>query len=207
MLSTTLPAVLVVDTDLQPFELLSRWRPTDRTLALALRQRVERRQRLHVRISLVGLGVSATITGRARTIHRHAEGVEVDLEPDQARVRALEWLVEVANGAQVSYQPRPPRYHAALPAVVTGMTGPVFMNTLTVSEHGCGLAWTGPTPELDVPLEVRIGAGRRVASFCAEVCWTSQTRGIPTVGLRFAAGDRNTWAKILEELERTSPPA
>lgn len=204
MSSATNPGVLVLDSALRPYELLSRWRSTDRTLALAVREPVLKRQRVHARISLLGLGVAATITGRARTIHRHSVGLEVVLEPDQSRLRALEWLVEVAGGARVAYQPRPPRYHASLPAVVTGLTGPVFMNTLTVSENGCGLAWTGPTPDVDVPLEIRIGAGRRVANFCGEVRWTSPTGRVPAVGLQFAAGDRATWARILEDVKRTS---
>lgn len=202
------PGVLVVESALNPSELITGWRATDRILVLAVPDRVRRGQRMHARISLTGLGVAATITGRARNIHGHSTGANVELEPDPSRLRTLEWLVEVASGAPVSYQPRPVRYHASLPAVVSGRTGPIFMNTLTVSEDGCGLAWTGPTPGLDEPIDLRIGAGKSAASFCAEVRWTAPGARPPAVGLQFAAGDRTAWAQILELLRRTGvPPA
>lgn len=201
------PTVLVVESTLKPSELISGWRATDRILVLSLRDRVSRGQRMHARISLAGLGVTATITGRARNIHGHSTGAQVELEPDPSRLRALEWLVEVASGASVSYQPRAARYHASLPAVVAGPTGPVFMNTLTVSEGGCGVAWSGPTPALDQPIDIRIGAGRTAASFCAEVRWTSPAARPPAVGLQFAGGDRAAWAHLLEVLRRSGVPA
>lgn len=196
------PDVLVIASSLQPYELLSGWRPTDRTLLLSVRQAVRRGQRVHARISLPDFGVSTTITGRARTVGVRAGGSQLEIEPDSARIRALEWLVEIASGARVACQPRRPRYHASLPIVVHGLDGPTFMNTLTVSENGCGVAWTSAMPDVDVPLDVRIGAGRGVASFCAEVRWTAPTARVPAVGLQFAAGDRTTWAHILEDLKR-----
>jgi hypothetical protein len=205
---TSKPDVLVIASSLQPYELLSGWRSTDRTLVLAVREKARRGQRVHARITLPDYGVATTITGRARTVGVRAGGSQLELEPDPARIRALEWLVEIASGARIAYQPRKPRYHASLPVVVHGLEGPTFMNTLTVSENGCGVAWTATMPDLDVPLDIRIGAGRGVASFCAEVRWTAPSARVPAVGLQFAAGDRATWAHILEDLKRSgAPPA
>jgi hypothetical protein len=196
--------VLVLDYALRPYELLSGWRPAARTLTLPAHQPALKGQRVHARISVLGLGVATTITGRASTVR--PVDLELELDPDETRVRALERLVEVAGGARGAYQPRAPRYRTSMPAVVYGLSGPTFMTTLTVSENGCGLAWTGSTPDIGVPLEIRLGAGRRVANFCGEVCWTAPTGRPPAVGVQFAAGDRVTWTHILDELERVGTP-
>ena len=199
---------IVLELPLRPYELIAAWRGASRTLVLVVHQQVQLQARVQVRISVLGLGVSATITGRAVGAREHPFGAEVELEPDATRARALEALVEVAQGAPVTYRNRAPRWLAALPAVVFGARGPTEMWTFAVSENGCGLAWSGPLPDVGVPMEVRLGAGRQVASFCGEVCWTAPTGRVPTVGLKFAAGDRTTWVQILAELQRAgAPPA
>lgn len=200
--------VLVVDVPVRPAELLAAWQPATRRLTLPVREPLQLRQRVALRIGLVGLGVAATITGRVARARRKPDGLVVDLEPDDTRVRALERLVAVAAGERVAYQPRAPRYVAALPAVVYGGGGPTYMTTTAVSDNGCGLAWSGPLPDLGVPLEIRLGAGRDVATFCAEVCWTAPSGRAPSVGVLFAAGDKGAWARILADLKRSgAPPA
>jgi hypothetical protein len=82
------------------------------------------------------------------------------------------------------------------------------MTTFAVSENGCGLAWSGPMPDLGDPLEIRLGAGSQAASFCGEVCWAEPSGRAPTVGIQFAAGDRARWGRMLAELKRAgAPPA
>ena len=197
-----------LDLALRPYELLAAWRPETRTLVLVVRDAVQKRQRVQARLSVLGTGVSATITGRARGARTHPVGVEIELEPDDIRLRAMERLVEVAGGGRVAYQQRAPRLLASVPVVIQGPRGPTFMTTFSVSTNGCGLSWTGPLPDLGAPLDVRLGAGGQSASFCGEVCWTAPAGRAPTVGLRFAAGDRRTWAKILADLQRRgAPPA
>lgn len=199
---------VALDLAVRPYELLAAWRPANRTLLLVVRQPVQKRQRVQARIGLLGLGVAATITGRASAVRAHPVGFELELEPDDTRLRAIERLVEVAGGARVSYQQRAPRLLATVPAVVFGTGGPTYMSTFSVSTNGCGLSWSGPMPDLGSPLEIRLGAGSQTASFCGEVCWTAPAGRAPTVGLRFAAGDARTWAKILADLHRTgAPPA
>jgi hypothetical protein len=200
--------VVALDLALRPHELVAAWRPPSRILSVVVREPVQKRQRVQARISLVGLGVAATITGRVMRARPHPVGVEVELEPDDIRLRAMERLVEVAGGERIAYQQRAPRLLASVPAVVQGLHGPTYMTTFSVSPNGCGLAWSGPMPDLGSPVEIRLGAGSVAASFCGEVCWTAPTGRAPTVGLQFAAGDRLTWAKILADLKRAgAPPA
>jgi hypothetical protein len=208
MANTPLPETVDLDLALRPYELIASWRPATRCLALVVRTPVQKRQRVQARISLLGLGVAATIIGRARATRPHAVGLEIELEPDDTRIRAMERLVEVAGGDRVAYQERAPRLLASVPAVIQGPLGPTYMTTFSVSTNGCGLTWSGPMPDLGSPLDVRFGAGGQSASFCGEVCWTAPAGRTPTVGLRFEAGDRRAWAKMLAELQRRgAPPA
>lgn len=208
MASPSNPAVLVLDVPLRPHELVAAWRPETRRLVLPIRERVASQQRLQVRISAVGLGVGATITGRAVGGPRAAGSALVEVAPDDARVQAMEWLVAVASGTPVPHQPRAPRLIASVPAVVQAAEGPRYMSTFTVSASGCGLTWSGSIPGVGDPLEVRFGAGREVASFCAEVCWTKPSGRPPTVGLQFAAGDKDLWIRMLANLKAAgAPPA
>ena len=82
------------------------------------------------------------------------------------------------------------------------------MTTFSVSEGGCGLAWSGPVPSIGVPVDVRLGAGKLAASFRGEVCWTVQSGRTATVGVRFVAGARSTWAMMLTDVKHSgAPPA
>jgi hypothetical protein len=202
------PGVIAVEVLLRPAELIAAWRPETRRLVLPFREPLPRGRRVQARIGAVGLGVAATITGRVVSARRHPEGFGVELEPEVVRVQALERLVAIAAGAPVAYQPRAPRFLAALPAVVYGPRGPTYMTTFAVSDNGCGLAWSGPIPDVGAPMEIRLGAGREVASFCAEVRWTAPAGLAPTVGVHFAAGERSAWARMLDALKRSgAPPA
>jgi hypothetical protein len=200
--------VLALDLPFRPYELLAAWRPASRSLAVVVQQPVRQGQPVQARISVLGLGVSATITGRAARVREHPVGYEVELAPDDTRVRALERLAEVASGERVDYKVRAPRYLAEVPAVVHGARGPTLMSTFAVSENGCGLAWSGPMPEVGVPMDIRLEAGDRMASFCGEVRWTATAGRVPTVGVQFAAGDRKVWAQIIAALKAAgAPPA
>jgi hypothetical protein len=203
--STT--GALTLDLALRPYELVAAWRPASRNLVLVVAEPVRVRQPVQARISVLGLGVGATILGRAAKASPHPFGVELELEPDPLRARTLERLVEVAAGARVAYQTRAPRYLAEVPAVVVGRED-TRLTTFAVSENGCGLSWSGPMPGVGTPLEIHLGSGDRVASFCGEVCWTSPPDRPATIGLRFAGGDRRTWRLIIEGLKSAgAPPA
>jgi hypothetical protein len=201
--------VIALDLRFRPQELLDAWRPEGRRLVVLVREQVLKRQRVQAHISVATLRAAATITGRATAVRRQPDGYEVELEPDDTRLRALQRLVEAAAaGEPTTYQPRAPRLLAAVPAVISGPCGPTYMKTFAVSENGCGLAWTGPIPDLGAPLEIRLGAGSQVASFCGEVCWTEPSGRAPTVGIQFAAGNRALWSRMIADLKRSgAPPA
>jgi hypothetical protein len=199
---------LSLDLALRPYELVAAWRPDSRNLVLVVAEPVSPRQPVQARITLLGTGVGATILGRVASANPHPFGVELELEPDALRARTLERLVEVASGARVTYRTRAPRYLAAVPAVVHRLNDEKHVTTFAVSEGGCGVEWSGVMPTVGTPLEIQLGAGPRVASFCAEVCWTAPRGRVPTLGLRFAAGDRAAWSEIITDLKQAgAPPA
>jgi hypothetical protein len=201
--------VVSIDVPLRPEELVAAWRLDSRRLQLPVREPLRLQQRVAARITAIGLGVAATITGRVAGLSRDGSFYRVDLVPDETRLRAVERLLAVARGeAAVAYETRAPRFLATVPAVVHGPAGATYMNTFSVSEKGCGLAWSGPVPEVGVPMEVRLGAGNRAASLRSVVCWTAKTGSTATVGLRFVAGAQTTWAMMLSDVKLSgAPPA
>jgi hypothetical protein len=169
---------------------------------------LRREQRVAARVAIAGTRAAATITGRIATASPRNGRTSIELVPDETRVRAVERLVEVARGASVAYPPRAPRYLAVLPTVVVGPAGPMYVNTFSVSERGCGLAWSGPLPAVGAALELRLGAGKQVASFRGVVAWTSQSGRAATVGVRFVAGQTAAWATMFQDVRRSgAPPA
>jgi hypothetical protein len=200
--------VVPIDVSLRPDELIGAWRPDSRLLLLPTREPLRLQQRVAARISAVGVGVSVTITGRVVSASRHGNLYRIELVPDDTRVRAVERLLAVSRGEVVDYPNRVPRFLAAMPAVVHGPGGPTYMTTFSVSEKGCGLAWSGPVPAVGASMDVRLGAGRRVATFRSVVCWTARSGRTSMVGVRFVAGARNDWAMMLTDVRRSgAPPA
>jgi hypothetical protein len=198
--------VVTVDVPLRPDELVGAWRPDSRRLMLPAREPLRLQQRVAARITAVGRGAAATITGRVVSASRHGDVYRIEVVPDEARLRAVERLLSIARGAAVEYQPRAPRFLAAMPAVVYGAGGPTYMTTFSVSERGCGLSWSGPVPEVGVGVDVRLGAGNRAAAFQSVVCWTARSGRTATVGVRFLAGAKNAWAMMLGDVKRSGAP-
>jgi hypothetical protein len=143
------------------------------------------------------------------SVSRDGSLYRVDVVPDDTRLLAVQQLLAAARGeAAVEYETRAPRFLATVPAVVHGPGGATYMNTFSVSEKGCALAWSGPVPAVGVPVDVRLGAGSRAANLRSVVCWTAKTGGTATVGLRFVAGAQNVWAMMLTDVKLSgAPPA
>ncbi len=202
--------VTVVDVPLSPDEFVAAWRPESRRLLLPMQVPPKLQQRVAARLTLLGPGVAATITGRVVSASRHGALHRVELAPDDARVAAVERLVAVARGEPVRYQKRMPRFLATVPVVIYGPAGPTFMTTFSVSENGCGVAWSGPVPvpQVGAPIDVRLGAGTKAAAFRSVVCWTAQAGRSATVGVRFLAGAKVAWTMLLGDVKRSgAPPA
>jgi hypothetical protein len=199
--------VVPVDVCLRPDELIGAWRPDSRRLLLPTHEPLRLQQRVAARITAVGRGVAATITGRVVSTSRHGTLFRIELVPDETRVRAMERLLAIARGEAVNYQTRAPRFLATVPAVVYAPAGPTYMTTFSVSEKGCGLAWSGrPVPAVGVAMDVRLGAGNRAAAFHGVVCWTAQAGRTATVGLRFVAGAKTAWSTMLTDVESSGAP-
>jgi len=201
--------VFCFDTQLNPDELVAAWRADSRRLVLKTPEPLSVRQRVAVRITAADRGVAATITGRVASASRHEGLHSIELAPDDTRLRALERLLAVARGEEVRYQPRIPRLLATIPAVVHGPAGHNYMTTFSVSENGCGLAWSGPAPaKVGAELDIRLGTASRSVTFRSVVCWTARSGSTATVGVRFATGARGAWPMMLAEARRSgAPPA
>jgi hypothetical protein len=198
--------VVSLDVQLRPGELVEAWRPDSRRLLLPAREPFRAQQRLAARITAVGVGVAATITGRVVSAIGQGKVYRIELVPDETRVRAVERLLAIARGEVVEWAPRIPRFLATVPAIVRGPGGPTYMTTFSVSEKGCGLAWSGPVPAVGDPMDVRLGAGSSAASLRSVVCWTTQSGRTAMVGVRFVAGAQNAWAMMLTDLKHAGAP-
>jgi hypothetical protein len=194
-----------VDLALRPDEFVAAWRADSGRLLLSVPQPLRLQQRVVSRISLVGLGVAGTITGRAVSSSRSGDVHRVEIAPDDTRRLALQKLLAIARGEPADYRNREPRFLASIPAVVQGTGGNSYRTTVSVSAKGCGLAWSGPVPAVGEPIQVRLGAGSRAASFRGVVCWTASGR-VPTVGVRFEEGPRGVWASMLTDVEGSGAP-
>jgi hypothetical protein len=199
-------SVVSIDVNLRPDELVGAWRADSRHLMIPSRQPLKLQQRVAARITAVGLGVAATITGRVVSASPQGSQYRVEIVPDETRVRAVEKLLAIARGEPVDFRRRAPRFLATMPAVVCGAVGPTYMTTATVSENGCGLVWTGPLPAIGVPLEIRVGAGSRAVVFHGVVCSTAQMGRTTAVGVRFVNGHRNAWAMMLTDVKMSGAP-
>lgn len=195
-----------IDVALLPDELVAAWRPESGRLLLTMPQPLRLQQRVAARITVVGIDVSATITGRVASSSRSGDQHRIELLPDEMRQRAMQKLLSVARGESVDYQNRAPRFLATLPAVVRGPGGTTYMTTFSVSAKGCGLAWSGPVPPVGEPMDVRLGAGNRAASFRSVVCWAARSGRAPTVGVRFLAGPQSVWTSMLADVEGSGAP-
>jgi hypothetical protein len=198
--------VIPVEVPLRPDELVAAWRPDSRSVLLPTDEPLRLQQRVAARISAVGLGAAATITGRVVSASRHGARYRIELVPDDTRMRAMERLLAIARGERAEYQARAPRFLVTLPAVVYGHGAPTYMTTFSVSERGCGLAWTGPVPGVGLPVDVRLGAGNRAAAFRSEICWTARSGRTATVGVRFVEGAKNAWAMMLADVKHSGAP-
>lgn len=209
MPSSPSEGVVSIDVPLSPDELVGAWRTDSRRLVLQTRQPLRVRQRVAARITAVGRGIAATITGRVASASCHDDVHRIELVPDEMRLRALERLLAVARGEAVEYQPRAPRLLATIPAVVQGPAGPTYMTTFSVSKDGCGLAWSGPVPAaIGAELDIRLGSGSRFVVFRSMVCWTARSGRRTTVGVRFLTGAKVAWGMMLTEAKQSgAPPA
>jgi PilZ domain len=197
----------IFDVFLDPEELVTAWHPATRRLILPTEHRIPLRQQVAARVHATGFDAGVTVTGTVVSTYRHGDRYRVELEPDQVRLSALWRLVSAARGDGAFFEPRASRFLARLPAVVHTGQGLVYMTTFSVSERGCGLLWSGPLPEVGATIDMRFGAGKKVAAFRGVVCWCSLPGRGATVGVRFVTGREQPWTSLLGEVARGGAPA
>jgi len=102
-----------VAVSLRPEDLIAAWRPDAGCLVLTLGEPLRLQQRVVARVTVVGLGVAATVTGRVVSSSRHGDLHRVEIAPDElARLadpglkQAVVAAVRAAGYADVDVDPR-----------------------------------------------------------------------------------------------------
>jgi len=178
------------------------WSQRDSRLMLRSSSAVRQGDALRVRITSKATGLDLTLEGSAATANREAGSWLVSMALDRDATALVERLLAVLRGESDPIAHRKPRYRLSLPAVVTSGSGKTFMNTVSVSLDGCGLAWSGPVPRTGSGIFVQLGSGSRGVSFRAMTCWARETARGTRVGVRFVGGDRTAWTELLAQLSR-----
>jgi hypothetical protein len=194
---------------LEPSEWLSAWRQETGRLLLPASSEPRLRQMVAVSVRLSGRIVDATIVGTVVGIRRDEARRQVEIAPDEEGLRAVALLTAAARGEAVRFQERPPRYRYQLPVVVSGGLSGVYMHTISVSEGGCALRWSGSLPPVGQKLALRFGVGLRAVDLRGVVRWRRTTAPSPAVGVRLdvpgtAAG---AWARLIADAARSTSPA
>jgi hypothetical protein len=201
------PAAALERLHLAAGDLAACWRQGEGLLALAAPAPVAAGARVAVR--LTGAGEPVELGGTARTVTpaRGTYAVEVAVDGDG---QALLARIEAAlRGAGPLPRPRARRWRVMLPAVVIGPHGAAYMTAYSLSEGGCGLAWSGPLPRLGAGLMVRLGTGPRAVSVRGMTCWVREAPKGPRVGVRFlgATGGAVGLPALLAEARRDGAEA
>lgn len=147
-------------------------------------------------------GLLAKLRGAVQACRALGGGWSAEVRPAREDDLALlqRALVSGGAGAARELRPRAPRFRVAVPAVVSGPGQQVFMRTITVSERGCSLAWSGDRPVPGTLLDVRLGTAQRGAALRAQVCWVHDLPGAVRAGVVFVGGDQRAWSLMLGQV-------
>jgi len=193
------PAVEVIS--VEAWALAKAWRAAERRLVVTTQSPVGRGRRVVVNVSGVG-GVSLSLTGSVTAARATGGTCHAEIAVDEDRLPVVERILGFLAGNAEALKARAPRYKLALPAVVSSEAGHTYMNTFSVSQAGCGLAWSGPPPRQGRGVLIRLGSGTRTAAFRALIAWVrTDAKGL-RVGLRFLAGEETKLTAMLGEAQR-----
>lgn len=192
---------------LQPSELLAAWRPQTLRLHLAARALPRARERATLRIDLARSPVAATVVGTVVAVRQAGGRCDFEVAPDAACLPVVRKLLAAARSQAGLIAPRPPRYLVRLPATATLRdSSTVKVTTVSLSEGGCGLAWSEPPPAVGQVLRVRVGVGSLLGENRGSVCWRSSPAPEPTVGVQFAGRSPSGWSAIVAQVARSGAP-
>jgi len=158
-----------------------------------------------VALKLTGVGKSTfRVTGTVAGTRPKGDTVGMEMEVDEDQRGLVRRILEHLAGRTDMPRVRPPRYRLIWPAVVLLPSGATYMNTVSVSEGGCGLGWRAPRPRIGSVYHVRLGPEQSSLCLRAMVCWIREAPTGMRVGLRFVGGET---AKLAPALERARPGA
>ena len=159
------------------------WRPAVGRLDLRAQVPVAKGAQVMVLVTGAGAPVELHGTVHAAAPGRQAHALEIAVDPEGKALLAR--LAAALRGEGPLPRQRAARYRVSFPVVVTGQGGAAFMAATSLSEGGCGLAWSGPPPRLGAGLLLRLGSGPRAITVRAMTCWVREAPKGVRVGLRF----------------------
>jgi PilZ domain len=192
---------------MKPSEWLDAWRPERSRLLLPTPTAPRLHGRVAARVQLSGQPACATVFGTAVSVQRHADQFRAEIAVDAESLRAVKILTAAARGERIRFLERPLRYVVKLPVIVPWNGGQVYTSTVSISEGGCALRWSGTPPGTGSRLVLRMGAKGRSLDFSGVVCWSDP--GSSVAGVRvFATGMmRDVWKGLLTEAARAGAAA
>lgn len=193
---------------LEPSGMLASWEPRRKRLRLRGPTAPGAGARADVRLQIVGTLVVAKVAGQVVAVESDGAGYRFELAPEAESLRAIRMLVAAARGETVPYLTRPPRYLVRLPATITFPDARrILATTESVSEGGCGLAWSGAPPDVGQALRIRLEGGPRPAENLGAVCWNSLAPHAALTGVQFAgAHPPGAWTALVAALARSGAP-
>jgi hypothetical protein len=179
------------------------WRPAVGLLDLKAHAPVGKGARVMVLVTGAGAPVEIHGAVRAATPGPQAHALEIAVDPDGQALLAR--LASALRGEGPLPRQRAQRYRVSIPVVVTGQGGAAFMTATSLSEGGCGLAWSGTPPRLGAGLLVRLGSGPRAVTVRAMTCWVRPAAKGLRVGLKFLhdPAARAGLAALIDEAKRS----
>jgi PilZ domain-containing protein len=198
--------MVALDVRLEPAQWLVAWKPDARRVVLEAPAATRLKDRVAVRVRLTHPAVSATLIGTVVSTERQARNSRVEVAVEADSLDAAHMLLAAAKGEPMTFQERQPRYLVSLPVLIT-IGGPSFYgSTVSVSQSGCALRWTGSAPRMGEAVALSFRVSRSI-DMRAVVRWRKPATA--TVGLRFAEPVRGAeaWRLLLEGLKKSGAPA
>lgn len=189
-------------------EWTSAWRPKTGRLVLPTAAPPRLRQAVAARIQLRAPPVAATVLGTVVSAHRGERHFLVEVATATESEPALRVLDAAARGEAVAFRPRRPRFLVKIPAVVApeGQTK-LFTTTVSVSEGGCALRWSGgEAPTVGTPLSLHLGVGTHAIDLRGVVCWRRGGGPGTQAGVRFLEGKAAQLRHLLADAKRAGAP-
>lgn len=192
-MTLVVPRLHNVELELEAAQYLGGWRPETGSVFLPILSDARVGDEGVIRIGISNQIIRATLFGRISMVRRMGRpslppGVEIAIE--HMSLPAAAFLAMAARGERVTFRERAPRYVVSRRLVILRNAVEREIDTINLSEGGCALGWSGPSPRVGEVLFLKLGDGFLAARARAAVCWTSQGGAPGAFGLRIIAEGR-----------------